>query len=89
MIAFAVGGPLENYDEEGVALDPRFGEGVTFYLQAMATLPSVRNVREVEPTCSSWCGPVAAAVATSSCRLIEDAPAPPGRPGWPAARCSR
>jgi L-lysine 6-transaminase len=48
LIAYAVGSPLENYDEEGVSLDPSVGEGVTFYLQAMATLPSVRNQREVE-----------------------------------------
>jgi 4-aminobutyrate aminotransferase-like enzyme len=48
MIAFALGSPLENYDEEGVSLDPQHGEGSTFYLQAMATLPSVKNQREVE-----------------------------------------
>ncbi len=48
VIAYAVGSPLENYDEEGVLLDPCHGEGSTFYLQAMATLPSVKNQREVE-----------------------------------------
>jgi 4-aminobutyrate aminotransferase-like enzyme len=48
LIAYAVGSPLENYDEEGVALDPTLGEGTTFYLQAMATLPSVKNQREAE-----------------------------------------
>jgi hypothetical protein len=48
VIAYAVGSPLENYDEEGVSLDPLYGEGSTFYLQAMATLPSVKNQREVE-----------------------------------------
>jgi 4-aminobutyrate aminotransferase-like enzyme len=48
VIAYAVGSPLENYDEEGTALDPSYGEGTTFYLQAMATLPSVKNQREVE-----------------------------------------
>jgi 4-aminobutyrate aminotransferase-like enzyme len=48
VIAYAVGSPLENYDEEGVSLDPCHGEGSTFYLQAMATLPSVKNQREVE-----------------------------------------
>ena len=48
VIAYAVGSPLENYDEEGVSLDPTHGEGSTFYLQAMATLPSVKNKREVE-----------------------------------------
>jgi 4-aminobutyrate aminotransferase-like enzyme len=48
VIAYAVGSPLENYDEEGVSLDPFYGDGSTFYLQAMATLPSVKNRREVE-----------------------------------------
>jgi hypothetical protein len=48
VIAYAVGSPLENYDEEGVHLDPSYGEGSTFYLQAMAILPSVKNHREVE-----------------------------------------
>jgi hypothetical protein len=48
VIAYAVGSPLENYDEEGTALDTLYGEGSTFYLQAMATLPSVKNHREVE-----------------------------------------
>jgi 4-aminobutyrate aminotransferase-like enzyme len=48
VIAYALGSPLENYDEEGVSLDPLHGEGATFYLQAMATLPSVKNQRQVE-----------------------------------------
>jgi 4-aminobutyrate aminotransferase-like enzyme len=48
LIAYAVGSSLENYDEEGVSLDPHYGEGTTFYLQAMAVLPSVKNVPEVE-----------------------------------------
>ena len=48
VIAYALGSPLENYDEEGVSLDPFGGDGSTFYLQAMATLPSVRNQHEVE-----------------------------------------
>jgi hypothetical protein len=48
VIAYALGGPHEGYDEEGVSLDPHHGEGTTFYLQATATLPSVRNQREVE-----------------------------------------
>jgi 4-aminobutyrate aminotransferase-like enzyme len=48
VIAYAIGSPLENYDEEGVSLDPLYGDGTTFYLQAMATLPSVKNQREVE-----------------------------------------
>jgi 4-aminobutyrate aminotransferase-like enzyme len=48
VIAYALGSPIENYDEEGVSLDPFAGEGSAFYLQAMATLPSVRNQHEVE-----------------------------------------
>lgn len=48
VVAYALGSPLENHDEEGVSLDPHFGDGSTFYLQAMATLPAVRNQREVE-----------------------------------------
>src|SRR5215831_17178256 len=40
--------PLENHDEEGVISDPRFGENNTFYLQAIATLPTVQNDVELE-----------------------------------------
>jgi hypothetical protein len=43
-----LGSALENHDEEGVASDPHFGENNTFYLQAMATLPSVQNAGELE-----------------------------------------
>jgi L-lysine 6-transaminase len=43
LVAYALGSALENHDEEGVSSDPRFGENDTFYLQAMATLPSVQN----------------------------------------------
>jgi 4-aminobutyrate aminotransferase-like enzyme len=48
IIAYALGSPLENHDEVGVADDPHFGEGTTFYLQAMATHPSVANATAVE-----------------------------------------
>lgn len=48
VVAYAAGSPLENYDEEGVASDPHFGEGNTFYLHAMAVLPSVRNQTDIE-----------------------------------------
>ena len=47
-VAYALGGALENFDEEGVASDPRFGENNTFYLQAMAILPTVQNSVEME-----------------------------------------
>jgi 4-aminobutyrate aminotransferase-like enzyme len=48
IIAYALGSPLENYDEEGVADDPHLGEHSTFYLQAVAVSPSVRNHVEIE-----------------------------------------
>ena len=48
VVAYALGSALENHDEEGVASDPHFGENNTFYLQAMATLPSVQNAVAVE-----------------------------------------
>ena len=48
VVAYALGSPLENHDEEGVSNDPQFGEGNTFYLHAMATLPSVQNRTEIE-----------------------------------------
>jgi hypothetical protein len=48
IVAYALGSPLENHDEEGVGEDPHFGEGNTFYLQAMAMLPSVQNQSEIE-----------------------------------------
>jgi hypothetical protein len=48
IVAYALGSPLENHDEEGVSSDPQFGEGNTFYLHALATLPSVQNRTEIE-----------------------------------------
>lgn len=48
IVAYALGSPVENYDEEGVSDDPHLGEGSTFYMQAMATLPSVANRAEIE-----------------------------------------
>src|SRR5262249_42057105 len=48
LIGYALGSALENHDEEGVSSDPRFGENDTFYLQAMATLPTVQNDIELE-----------------------------------------
>ena len=47
-MGYALGSALENHDEEGVGSDPRFGENNTFYLQAMATLPTVQNDVELE-----------------------------------------
>jgi hypothetical protein len=48
IMAYALGSALENHDEEGVGGDPHLGENNTFYLQAMATLPSVQNHIEIE-----------------------------------------
>ena len=48
IVAYAVGSPLENYDEEGVRDDPHFGENQTYYLLAMAVHPSVENAAEIE-----------------------------------------
>ena len=48
LVGYVLGSALENHDEEGVASDPRFGENNTFYLQAMATLPTVQNSVELE-----------------------------------------
>ena len=48
LVGFVLGSALENHDEEGVASDPRFGDNNTFYLQAVATLPSVQNHAELE-----------------------------------------
>jgi len=48
LVGYTLGSALENHDEEGVASDPHFGENNTFYLHAMATLPSVQNFVELE-----------------------------------------
>jgi hypothetical protein len=47
-VGYAIGSALENHDEEGVGSDPRLGENNTWYLQAMATLPTVHNYVELE-----------------------------------------
>ncbi len=47
-VAYALGSALENHDDEGVSADPRFGENNTFYLQAMATSPTVQNSVDLE-----------------------------------------
>jgi L-lysine 6-transaminase len=48
LVGYALGSALEFHDEEGVSSDPRFGENNTFYLQAMATLPTAQNASELE-----------------------------------------
>jgi hypothetical protein len=48
IVGYALGSALENHDEEGVGTDPHLGENNTFYLQAVATLPSAQNDEELE-----------------------------------------
>ena len=48
IVGYALGSALENHDEEGVGSDPHFGDNNTFFLQAMATQPAVRNASELE-----------------------------------------
>lgn len=48
IVAYALGSAIENHEEEGTRDDPRNGENSTFYLQALASLPSCRNQAEVE-----------------------------------------
>ena len=48
IVGYALGSALENHDEEGVSSDPQFGDNNTFFLQAMATQPAVRNASELE-----------------------------------------
>ena len=48
IVAYALGSALENHDDEGVNSDPHFGDNNTFFLQAMATQPAVRNAAELE-----------------------------------------
>jgi 4-aminobutyrate aminotransferase-like enzyme len=47
-VSYGLGSTLEQHDEEGVSSDPHFGENNTFYLQAMATLPTVQNGVEID-----------------------------------------
>jgi hypothetical protein len=47
-VGYALGSALEDHDEEGVSADPRLGENNTFYLQALATLPTVQNSVDLE-----------------------------------------
>jgi 4-aminobutyrate aminotransferase-like enzyme len=48
IVGYALGSALENHDEEGVSSDPHVGDNNTFFLQAMATLPAVRNAVALE-----------------------------------------
>ena len=48
IVGYAIGSALENHDEEGVSSDPHLGDNNTFFLQALATQPSVRNAADLE-----------------------------------------
>ena len=48
IVGYALGSALENHDEEGVTSDPHFGDNNTYFLQAMATLPTVQNAAALE-----------------------------------------
>jgi len=48
IVGYAIGSALENHDDEGVSSDPHFGDNNTFFLQALATQPAVRNAAELE-----------------------------------------
>jgi 4-aminobutyrate aminotransferase-like enzyme len=48
VVGYALGSALENHDEEGVASDPHLGDETAFYVQAMATSPTVQNDVAVE-----------------------------------------
>ena len=47
-VGYGLGSALENHDDEGVSADPYYGENNTFYLQAMATSPTVQNFADLE-----------------------------------------
>jgi 4-aminobutyrate aminotransferase-like enzyme len=48
LVGYALGSALEDHDEEGVASDPHFAENNTFYLQALAVVPSAQNATALE-----------------------------------------
>jgi hypothetical protein len=48
ILGYALGSALENHDEEGVSADPHYGDNNTFFLQALAILPNVRNAADLQ-----------------------------------------
>ena len=48
IVGYALGSALENHDEEGVSDDPHYGDNNSFFLQALAIQPAVRNAAELE-----------------------------------------
>ncbi len=48
IVGYVMGSAIENHNEEGVASDSHVGDNNTYFLQAMATLPSVQNAVALE-----------------------------------------
>jgi hypothetical protein len=48
IVGYGLGSAIENHNEEGIASDPHAGDNNTFFLQAMATLPTVQNAVALE-----------------------------------------
>jgi 4-aminobutyrate aminotransferase-like enzyme/ribosomal protein S18 acetylase RimI-like enzyme len=48
LVSYALGSAVEDHDEEGISSDPHVGENNTFYLQALAVLPSAQNAVELQ-----------------------------------------
>jgi ribosomal protein S18 acetylase RimI-like enzyme len=48
LVGYALGSAVEDHDEEGISSDPHVGENNTFYLQALAVLPSTQNAVELQ-----------------------------------------
>jgi hypothetical protein len=48
IVGYGLGSAIENHNEEGIASDPHAGDNNTFFLQAMATLPTVQNIAALE-----------------------------------------
>ena len=68
IVGYALGSSLENHDEEGVSSDPHYGDNNTFFLQAMATQPAVRNASSWRTTCSRRSAGARSRPASSSSR---------------------
>jgi hypothetical protein len=47
-VSYVLGSALEGHNDEGTTSDPHFGDNNTFFLQAMATLPTIQNDVEIE-----------------------------------------
>lgn len=68
LVGFAIAGALERFDEEGVIADPHLGEGTVVYLQAIATLPTLKNHVELANLILEAVRERASGLATATCR---------------------